>query len=300
MQNSRVIKKRIHSVKNTRKITRTMEMVATTKSKRAMNQVNISKDYLNEIYRIYCLLQKENEELTHVLLQEKEKKPQNVAVLLITSNRGLCGAYNSNIIRLCRDHVKQLKQDGKNVSLYIIGKKGIAYFRFQGYEIEEKHTDIDEKVEISQTQHFVNLFIENFKKDKIDEVYVASTFLESSTKFTPVFYRLLPFTMEEVADTEDPEILCSEEGEFENLYLFEPDITNILDGLLPLMVNATLYHKILEANASEQISRRVAMKQATDSASDMIKRLTQSYNRARQYKITQEIAEIISGSDALV
>lgn len=285
MATPREIKKRINSVRNTRKITRTMEMVATSKSKKMSNKVNASKPYAQKIEELVSSLSGLASKI-HSPLLRKPEKIQKVALLVITANRGLCGGYNSNVIRLARSRIAELKKEGITYELHVIGKKGISFFKFIKEPVVTSHTNIDDKSGYAEAEYFANLFEEKFSKEEVDAVEIISTVYHSSAHQSPEITRVLPIQPKEETIKAD-------------VTIYEPSPERILESLLPMVVNMAFYKAILEAVTSEQIARRIAMKAATDAAGEMIKILVRGYNRARQAKITQEISEIVAGADSV-
>ncbi|WP_367898620.1 ATP synthase F1 subunit gamma [Leptospira sp. WS58.C1] len=285
MATPREIKKRISSVKNTRKITRTMEMVATAKSKKLSDRVNASHPFSNKIKELVGALAS----LASVVKSPYLRKPntiRSIALLVITANRGLCGGYNSKTIRLARTRIQELKDQGVNVRLFVVGKKGISYFQFAKEKIEKSYTHIDDKSGYKEAEEFADFFLDLFAKEEVDSVEIISTVYRSSANQEPEVTKVLPFE-------------AQGETNVGSNVLYEPSPADILESLLPLVVKTAFLKAILEANCSEQIAKRVAMKSATDAASEMIKLLTRGYNRIRQAKITQEISEIVAGADSL-
>ncbi|TGK42214.1 ATP synthase F1 subunit gamma [Leptospira andrefontaineae] len=285
MATPREIKKRISSVKNTRKITRTMEMVATAKSKKLSDRVNASHPFSNKIKELVGALAS----LASVVKSPYLRKPnaiRSAALLVLTANRGLCGGYNSKTIRLARTRIQELKDQGVNVRLFVVGKKGISYFQFAKEKIEKTYTHIDDKSGYKEAEEFADFFLGLFAREEVDSVEIISTVYHSSANQEPEVTKVLPFE-------------AQGEANVGSNVLYEPSPADILESLLPLVVKTAFLKAILEANCSEQIAKRVAMKSATDAASEMIKLLTRGYNRIRQAKITQEISEIVAGADSL-
>jgi F-type H+-transporting ATPase subunit gamma len=285
LSSPREIKKRIVSVTNTKKITRTMEMVATAKSKKMSNKVNASKPYSDKIKELIGSLASLSSKVESPLLR-KEEAPKKIALLVVTANRGLCGGYNSNIIRMTKLKIADLKAKGIAYDLYAIGKKGIAFFKFAKENLKQGYIHIDDKSGYEEAETFANLFMEEFSDGKIDGFEIISTHYVSSAEQVPLLTKVLPI--------EPPE----GSAEVNDLVIYEPSPEAILNSLLPQVIKTSIFKVLLEAVCSEQIARRMAMKSATDAATDMIKALTRGYNRARQSKITQEISEIVAGSNS--
>jgi F-type H+-transporting ATPase subunit gamma len=281
----REIKKRIVSVSNTKKITRTMEMVATAKSKKMSNKVNASKPYSDKIKELIGSLSSLSSTVESPLLRV-ETNPKKLALVVFTANRGLCGGYNSNSLRMAKAKIADLKSKGIEYDLYAIGKKSISYFKFAKEKVKQSFINIDDNSGYKEAEYFANLFMDEFSEGKIDAVEVISTQFISSAEQKADITKVLPI------------VPSKGKSEVNDLIIYEPSPASILNSLLPQVIKTTMYKIILEAVCSEQIARRIAMKSATDAATDMIKSLTRGYNRARQSKITQEISEIVAGADS--
>ena len=287
MPTTREIKKRIDSVKNTKKITRTMEMVATAKSKKATDRLHYSIDFLKKIENlVFSIINSENFDSDHLYLR-KESKVNKVAVLVMTADRGLCGGYNSNVVKVAKDYLSDLRSSCVPYDLFVIGKKGISSFLFLKECITESFTGIDEKITYQRVESIASKIISLFEKRKVDSVKIISNIYLSSSSQVPKITDMLPLSIE------------SEQDNFTSNYLFEPDVQEIYDDVIKFYLKTMIFNLILHSNCCEQISRRLAMKSATDSANDMIKTLTRKYNRIRQAKITQEISEIVAGADSI-
>jgi F-type H+-transporting ATPase subunit gamma len=287
MSKARELKGRIRSVQNTRKITRTMEMVATSKLKRAQDRLGAARPYTQQLREVIARLLTPELASRYALLRQPETLGR-AAIVLITSNRGLAGAFNANLIREARELLVDLRQQGVETELHIAGKKGIAFFRFQGEDLATARTDISDRPSAEDAASLVEPLTERFVAGELDAVFIVHARFNSALSTPPNTMRVLPIEPppadEQVGDTE---------------YILEPSADAILDRLLPLYVRNSVYTALLETAAAEQGARRTAMKNATDNASDMVKLLTRTYNRARQAAITQEIAEIVGGAAAL-
>ncbi|MDF3820576.1 ATP synthase F1 subunit gamma [Leptospira sp. 96542] len=287
MATPREIKKRITSVKNTRKITRTMEMVSTAKAKKASNKVNAAKPYADLTRELVSSLSSLASIIQSPFLR-KPDKIRKVAILAITANRGLCGGFNSSILKMVKNRMEELKSKGVEVEIHAAGKKAIAFFKFARIETVTSYTNIDDKAGSKEANDLATYFMERFANETVDAVEIISTHYLSAANQRPEITSVLPLTMEENTGKDSgPEIL------------YEPDPKTILENLLPLVIKTTFVKIILESVASEHIARRIAMKAATDAAGEMIKVLTRGYNRVRQAKITQEISEIVGGAEAI-
>ena len=286
MASPREIKTRIASVKNTKKITRTMEMVSTAKSKKASDRVNASQPYARKIQELVSSLSSLSAVVHSPFLRIADKE-KTVGLLVITGNRGLCGGYNNNTIKLAKRRIAQLEAEGKKCKVYVVGKKGISAFKYAGIDTEGTFTHIDDKSGFQEAEEFADIFMSAFASEKMDRVEIVSTVYYSSGNQQPEVTPVLPF-----------EPKSDGAGISENV-MYEPSPAHILESLLPLVVKSAFQKAILEAVCSEHIARRVAMKSATDAATEMGKMLTRTYNRIRQAKITQEISEIVAGADSI-
>ena len=286
------IKKKITSISNTRKITRTMEMVAAAKSKQTIDRVEASTPYSSKLTELLNSLTG-GQNVDHFLVREKEKI-QKSALLVVTANRGLCGGYNTNVANLAEKWVRAEEAAGREAHVLMVGKKGISRFRFRKVEVAEKRTDIEDKPSFSQAAEIADGFIESFRKGEVDRVMVAVTRYHSAVVQQADLFQLLPIIPPET-EGDDGEEAPQQNTDF----IFEPDPARILEDLLPFSVKHTMYRLLLEAAAGEQIARRVAMKLATDNAGELTRFYTGKYNRERQASITQQIMEIVGGAEAL-
>jgi F-type H+-transporting ATPase subunit gamma len=285
MAGAREIKRRIRSVENTRQITRTMELVATSKLKRSTDRVYAARPYRQALEQIVRSLYAPELAERFPLLRQPERM-QNVAVLLLTANRGLAGAFNANLIKEARRQLERLRSQGLTTRLHISGKKGIAYFRFRGEAIASQRTDITDSPTVEDAEALIAPLRAAFEAGELDAVYLVSSEFKSAMSTPPRTVQLLPIPTPEVVRPLDNFIL-SPSGPF------------MLERLLPAYVRNVVFTSLVENAAAEQGARRAAMKNATDSAGDMLQILTRTYNRARQAQITQEIAEIVGGAAAL-
>lgn len=287
MATPREIKNRINSVQNTRKITKTMELVATAKSKKAVDRVNASQPYADKVRELIHSLAGGGLDFDHPLLR-KEEKPKKVLLIPITSNRGLAGPYNANVLKVLIHKLEENEQAGIESDIFAVGKKSINFLKFQKISMRKQFTDFDDRVTFAQIEEFANEIISLYEEKEIDGVDIIYTRYVNAGVQRAEHHQLLPLSLD-----------AKEEGGTQAAYMFEPEPEKILTSLLPRSFKVMIYQAMLDSVASEQIARRIAMKNATDSASDMIKQMNLQYNRARQAKVTQEIAEIVSGVDAL-
>jgi F-type H+-transporting ATPase subunit gamma len=290
MAKGRELKGRIMSVENTRKITRTMEMVATSKMKRAQDRVVAARPYANSLAEVIAsLYSPELAERFRLLRQPSTVK--KAAVLLLTSNRGLAGGFNANLIKEGRTLLSRLDREGSETVLRIVGRKGLGYFRYVGRPIESSRTDFTDRPTAENAADLVNDLIGQFERGEIDAVYVVYAKFNSALSTPPTTVKVLPVT--------PPEAKTDGKSGLRHDYLLFPSAEAILEQLLPLYVRNSVYRALVETAAAEQGARRTAMKNATDNAGDILNVLRRTYNRARQAQITQEIAEIVGGSAAL-
>jgi F-type H+-transporting ATPase subunit gamma len=294
MAKARAIVKRLKAVKNIRKITRTMELIATARFKKAMDRATEAAAYTKKISEIVSDLSQAVMEFEHPLLQKHETE-KNAVLLILTSNRGLCGGYNSSVMRLGQRRLHELEAEGKNVSTEVSGKRGIAFFKFQKLAVERKYTNFEEKPSFEEVNELAQRFIQGYIDHKIDRLDVAYMRFDSASRQTPVVATLLPVGELGGAKTEVPDTGDGVKSEYE----FLPSAQEILEEIVPAAFRARLFKCFLDAAVSEQIARMVAMKGATENAGDMISSLSQRYNRARQQQITNELSEIIGGAAAL-
>ena len=284
MAKGRELKRRIKTVENTRKITRTMELVATSRMKRAQDRVQAARPYARALGDVIAgLYSPDLAERFPLLRQPAESR--RAAVILLTSNRGLCGAFNANLIREARGLLARLRQTGTQVELHAVGRKGIGYFRYVGEQLAAQRTDLSDRPTSADAASLVDSLMERFVDGSLDAVYVVYANFRSALSTPPTSERLLP--------VEPPK----RTGAMPD-YLLYPSAEAILTELLPSYVRNAVYRALVETAAGEQGARRTAMKSATDNASEMLNTLTRTYNRARQAGITQEIAEIVGGAAA--
>jgi F-type H+-transporting ATPase subunit gamma len=285
MAKGRELKGRIKTVENTRKITRTMEMVATSKMKRAQDRVQAARPYALSLAEVIAGLYSPDLAERFPLLRQPAKVTR-AAVILLTSNRGLAGGFNSNLIKEARNLLRRLDEQGVDTQLHVVGKKGLGYFKYIGRAVTSSRIDITDRPTAENARELVNDLIDQFVTDRVDAVYVVYAKFNSALSTPPTSELILPVTPPETTGTRPD-------------YLLHPSAEAILTELLPLYVRNAMYRALVETVAGEQSARRTAMKNATDNAGDILNVLRRTYNRARQAQITQEIAEIVGGSAAL-
>jgi len=300
MAKTRAIVKRRKAIRNIRKITRTMELIATARFKKALDRATEADAYTRKIAELAADLSASVTDVSHPLLQTRPEVKSSL-LLVITSNRGLCGGYNASLIREASHRVRQIKDEGATLHLELSGKRAIAYFRFQRIEADEKFTHFEYKPKYEEVEMLANRYIQGYISGKYDRVQVVYMKFLNVARQAQVAETLLPLSSVESATQlttrkrSTGEAVRTSPVEYE----FLPNAQNILEELLPVSVKVRLFKCFLDSAVSEQIARRVAMKAATENAGDIIKSLTRQYNRARQAQITKEIAEVIGGAEAL-
>jgi F-type H+-transporting ATPase subunit gamma len=285
MAKGRELKGRIKSVENTRKITRTMEMVATSRMKRAQDRVQAARPYARALADVIASLYSPELAERFPLLRQPATV-RRAAVILLTSNRGLCGAFNANLIKEARALVAKLDAQKVETELHVVGRKGIGYFRYVGRKLATSRTDITDRPTAEDAASLVDALMTDFISGRLDAVYVVYAQFKSALSTPPMSDRVLPVT---------PPV---RKGAVRDYLLF-PSAEVILTELLPAYVRNAAYRALVETAAGEQGARRTAMKNATDNATEMLGLLKRTFNRARQAQITQEIAEIVGGAAAL-
>jgi F-type H+-transporting ATPase subunit gamma len=285
MAGSSDVKRRIKSVENTRQITRTMELVATSKLKKATDRVRAAAPYSDALASVVRSLYAPELSENFPLLRRPERV-ERAAVLLLTANRGLAGGFNANLIKEARLLLERLSAEGVDTDLHIVGKKGVAYFRFRGHPIASTRIDIGDNPSMEDAESVIGGLREEFATGRVDAVHVVSSEFISAMSTPPRVTALLPIEGGSGSRGVDNFILT-------------PKAEVVLDRLLPAYLRNATYRALVENVAAEQGARRSAMKSATDNAGDVLEYLTRSYNRARQGQITQEIAEIVGGAAAL-
>ncbi|HMB54474.1 MAG TPA: ATP synthase F1 subunit gamma [Thermoanaerobaculia bacterium] len=287
MANRRAIVKRRKSVRNIKKITRTMQLIATARFQAAMSRAMASRPYVDKLAELVGELAGAAGEYRHPLLEQPDS--DRSLLLVLSSNRGLAGGYNAHLLRAAMDHTDMLAANGVETDTWMVGKKGISAYRFRGREIAERHTHFDDKPRFEQVEPLAREAMHRFTTGEVGSVYVAYMRFFSAGQQKPEVARLLPLATDVAAAGEASP----------STYEIRPSAPVVLDRLLPATVRMRLYQAFLDAAVSEQIFRMTAMKAATEAADDMIKNLTRQYNRARQTAITLELLDIVGGANAL-
>jgi len=290
MAKPRELKRRIRSVQNTRKITKTMELVSTSKLKRAQDRVVGARPYAQALAEVIGELYSPELAERFPLLRQPGRSVRGAgvrrsALLLITSNRGLCGAFNSNLIREARRRLEELEAQDTHTELHLVGKKGISYFKFTRRNVASQRVDIGDRPTLRHAEELAKPLMDRFAAGDLDAVDVVFAKFNSAVSTPPTTMRILPVTPPTKRRSVN--------------YILEPSAEEILDELLPLYVQNQFYRALVETAAAEHGARRTAMKNATDAGQDMLTILQRTFNRARQAQITQELAEIVGGAEAL-
>jgi F-type H+-transporting ATPase subunit gamma len=304
----RVYRRQIRSTQSTQKITKAMELIAASRIVKAQNRVNAARPYVRELTRALAALGKDAA-LKHPLLTGSQN-PRRTGILMVTSDRGLAGGYSSNAIKTANELAGRLRSEGKEPVLYVIGRKGVGYYRFRGIGIAGSWTGFSEQPNFVDAREATDTVVsallatsegESNGSAGIDELFVVYTRFESMVTQTATAAQVSPVSIDEAeqaADGSDEDGDSAEDGPKPS-YDFEPEPTQLLAELLPRYVRARIFSALLESAASESAARRRAMKSASDNAADLIKTYTRLANQARQAEITQEISEIVGGADAL-
>lgn len=292
MAKVREIKTRIKAVGNIERITQTMKMIATARFQASQRRAVAAQPYTRKIRELVGELAASAVgagSFSHPLLSAPDPGAGRELLLVLTSNRGLCGGYNGNVLRTATGY---LRQDSETqIDLEVVGKKGLAYFKFSKIDVAQSHTQFGDAPEYDQVERLASQYMDDFAAGKYDAVKVVYMAFESASRQRPVVQQLLPL--------EDPTAEDGERATTQSDYEFSPDAESLLGELLPASVKAQLFQCFNESVVSEQVARMIAMSAATDNAAQMGKDLTRIYNRARQATITTELTEIIGGAAAL-
>ena len=310
MAKARALDRRRKSIRNIRKITRTMELIATARFKKAMDRAHAATAYTKRITQLVADLANSGLEVSHPLLEGREKTERAI-LLVLTGNRGLCGGYNSNVVRQAAARFNELKATVPHVEIEISGKRGISAFRYRGVTPAEKYTRFEDKVTFAEVDELAMRYLEAYSAGSLDRLDVAYMQFHSVSRQAAVVETLLPLGSlgggaevgggkSEVggrkSEVGEP---AAEASRGESQYEFLPSAASILEEVVPTSFKIKLFKCFLDSAVSEQIARMVAMKSATENADKMIKNLSRSYNRARQSQITGEIMEVLGGVEAL-
>jgi F-type H+-transporting ATPase subunit gamma len=291
MAKARSLVTRRKSIRNIRKITRTMELIATARFKKAMDRASEAAAYTRKLSEIVADLSQANLSFSHPLLKQPEKVGNSI-LLVLTSNRGLCGGYNSAVLRQAVSRIREARAAGETISLEVSGKRGLNFMKYEQYPVAEAFTTFEDKPRFDEVEVLGNRYIADFIAGRIQRVDVAYTKFLNAARQVAVVETLLP-----IGDLAGAEKKEASKTTIE--YEFLPSAREIQDQIVPEALKARLFKCFLDSAVSEQIARRVAMKAATENADDMIRSISLQYNRARQSQITSELSEIIGGAAAL-
>ena len=290
MANPKELDKRRKSIRNIRKITRTMELIATARFKKAMDRASAASAYTDRITQLVSDLTKTGLEVSHPLLEQREET-NNAALLVLTANRGLCGGFNGNLIRAGLNRWELLQEEVPNCRLEIAGKRGIGGFEFRGHKPAEAFTHFEDKPSFAEVDLIASRFLDEYTAGRIDRLDVVYMKFHSIARQEVAIETLLPLgSLRETAD---------EDAGGDSQYEFVPSPESILEEVVPTSFKVKLFKCFLDSAVSEQVSRMVAMKGATENAGDLIKDLSMQYNRARQGRITSELMDLIGGVEAI-
>ena len=307
MAKARAIVKRRKAVRNIKKITKTMQMIATAKFQKSLKRAVGTKPYTLKVRELVRELAASVGNVDHPLLRrpDDETRTNRIALVVLTSNRGLAGAYNGSVLRAAMAFIRQREAAGKKIDLYLVGKKGISYFNFQRRPITQR-VEVRDVPKYADAEQFMNQLMGRFTGGEVDSVHVAYMNFISTGVQKPEVMTLLPLAGVEGASDRGADAAAAKQSgaapqgyNVQTMYDFSPEPRVLLDELLPLTVKAALFQAFLDATTSEHVARMVAMKSATDNADKMVKSLTMQYNRARQSQITTELSEIMGGVEAM-
>ena len=291
MAKARKLEKRRRSIRNIRKITRTMELISTARFKRAMDRASAATAYTERITALVGHLVRGGLEVKHPLLEGREKV-EHATLLVLSANRGLCGGYNSSVLRSAYARWNEFQHAVPDARLEISGKRGISAFRFRRIRAHETFTHFEDRPAFEDVQRLANRYLDDYQAGRLDRLDVVYTKFESLSRQQAVVQTLLPLTALAAGGDEEGPAAAIE-------YEFLPSAESIVDEVVPTSFKVKLFKCFLDAAVSEQIARMMAMKAATENADAMIDHLSMTYNRARQTQITSELLEVIGGAEAL-
>ena len=296
MANPRQLDKRRKSIRNIRKITRTMELIATARFKVAMDRASAATAFTKRMTALVADLAKSGLDVSHPLLEPREN-PQRAVLLVLAANRGLAGGYNGNVIRLATNHYRELKTQVPQIAIEVSGKRGVNGLKFRGVVPDRSYLNFEDKPAYEEVEVIAKRYLDDFITGKLDRLDVVYTRFVSASKQIATVETLLPLGSLALDDKTGKGELKQPQREV--MYDFLPSAESILEEVVPTSFKIKLFKCFLDAAVSEQIARMVAMKSATSAAGDMIKAISRQYNRARQSRITNEIMEVIAGAEAL-
>jgi len=288
MASTRDIKRKIKSVSNTRQITKAMELVSTSKLRKAKSKLDITKPYFDTVLETIKSIINNEKSLKHRYLAKREKK--NVLYIIITADRGLCGGYNSNNLK---EAVNQIKKNDSNAKLITVGKQAANFFKDSPHKIIKSFLHISEEPTFVDAKQIASIALKMHDEELIDEIKLVYTRMITSLNLIATTLTLLPV---EINTDSDKDVA---KNDMRDLVSYEPSAEEVLDFIIPKYIESVIYGALIESSAAEQSARRIAMENASDNADEMIDELSLTYNKARQAAITQEITEIVGGAEAL-
>ncbi len=292
MANSKEIRTKIKSVENTRKITKAMEMVAASKMRKAQDRMRAARPYAEKIRNVTAHLSKANTEYRHAFMVKRDKV-ENIGVIVVTSDKGLCGGLNTNVLRLAINQMKTWESEGKATQVSAIGNKGFGFMTRVSANVKSHLTGLGDKPHMEKLIGPVKVMLDAYVAGEIDQLFISYTRFINTMKQEPVMEQLLPLSASQMTADDDK----SAKGHWD--YIYEPGAKEVLDDLMLRYIESLIYHAVAENMASEQSARMVAMKSASDNAKNVIGELKLVYNKARQAAITKEISEIVGGAAAV-
>jgi F-type H+-transporting ATPase subunit gamma len=287
MPGTKEIRVKIRSVQNTRKITKAMEMVAASKMRKAQERMRAGRPYTEKILNIAARISHANPEYRHPFLVDRDSV-KRIGIIVVTTDKGLCGAMNTNLLRLVLQHYKDWQAQGEEIDVCCIGNKGFSFMQRLGANIVSHVTQLGDRPQLDRLIGAVKLMLDAFVSDRFDRLMLFTTRFINTMKQEPIMAQILPLTGER---------LGSPEGSWD--YIYEPEARAVLDQVLTRYIEAVIYQAVAESMGSEQSARMVAMKAASDNAATLIDELTLIYNKNRQAAITKEISEIVGGAAAV-
>ncbi|HLD09795.1 MAG TPA: F0F1 ATP synthase subunit gamma [Methylophilaceae bacterium] len=291
MANSKEIRTKIKSVENTRKITKAMEMVAASKMRKAQDRMRAARPYAEKIRNVAAHLSKANPEYRHAFMVKRDEV-KNVGIIVVSSDKGLCGGLNTNVLRLALNQMKTWESEGKAIQVSAIGNKGFGFMGRVGGNVRSHLTGLGDAPHMEKLIGPIKVMLDAYVASEIDQLFISYTRFINTMKQEPVMEQLLPLSAVQL--TADDK---SASGHWD--YIYEPDAKSVLDDLMMRYIESLIYHSVAENMASEQSARMVAMKSASDNAKNVIDELKLVYNKARQAAITKEISEIVGGAAAV-
>ncbi|WP_025871730.1 F0F1 ATP synthase subunit gamma [Methylobacillus glycogenes] len=291
MAGSKEIRTKIKSVENTRKITKAMEMVAASKMRKAQERMRMARPYAEKIRNVTAHLSQANSEYKHPFIVKREKV-SNVGLIVVSSDKGLCGGLNTNVLRMSLNQMKTWETEGKQITVSAIGNKGFGYMNRIGANVKSHVTGLGDTPHLEKLIGTIKVMLDAYIAGEIDQLFIGYTRFINTMKQEPVMVQLLPLSSEQLDTT-----ATTAKGHWD--YIYEPDASVVIDELMTRYVESMIYHAVAENMASEQSARMVAMKAASDNAKTVIGELKLVYNKARQAAITKEISEIVGGAAAV-